>query len=117
MQFGDVLRELLEERGITQRQLGQDLNLAPSTMGNYVRNLREPDYATLKQIAAYFQVSTDYLLDYHSAGQLNHQEARLLRLYHAMDAQTQGLYLDMGALLLRHETPPGQKAEAPLPRL
>ena len=67
MEFGDILRELLAERGITQKQLGQDLSLAPSTLGNYVNNLREPDYTTLKRIAQYFHVSTDYLLDYHAS--------------------------------------------------
>ena len=101
MEFGDILRELLAERGITQKQLGQDLSLAPSTLGNYVNNLREPDYTTLKRIAQYFHVSTDYLLDYHASAGASHQETRLLQQYRAMDAKTKQLFLAQGELLLR----------------
>jgi len=64
MKFGDILRDLLEQHDITQKQLAKDLNIAPSTLGNYIQNLREPDFELLKKVAAYFQVSTDYLLDF-----------------------------------------------------
>ncbi len=40
MRFGDVLRQLLVDNNITQKQLGQQLNIAPTTIGNYVRNIR-----------------------------------------------------------------------------
>ena len=43
MQFGDVLRGLLEETEITQKQLAAELNLLPATLGRYIRNEREPD--------------------------------------------------------------------------
>ena len=105
MRFGDVLRELIEERGMTQKQLGRDLNLAPSTLGNYVNNLREPDYETLKRIAAYFQVSIDYLLDHHVWKAENHQEARLLRQYRSMEPSMQELFLAQGEFFLHYHTP------------
>ena len=54
MLFGDILRELLEEEGISQKQLAHDLNISAPTLGNYVRNLRQPDFETVKRIAAYF---------------------------------------------------------------
>ena len=38
MNFGDILRSLLEERDITQKKLALDLNIAPSTIGGYVQN-------------------------------------------------------------------------------
>ena len=63
MKFGNILRELIEHNQLTQKQMGQDLNIAPSTIGNYVRNIREPDHSTLIEIAKYFNVSTDYLLE------------------------------------------------------
>ena len=66
MKFGTVLRKLIEEHGITQKSLAAKLNLAPSTLGSYVQNTREPDFELLKKIASYFQVTTDYLLDYRS---------------------------------------------------
>ena len=64
MSFGDHLRTLLEERSMTQKELAHHLNIAPSTVGSYVQNTREPDFSTLKSLAAYFHVSIDYLLDF-----------------------------------------------------
>lgn len=109
MPFGDILRELLEERNLSQKQLAHDLSLAPSTLGNYIRNLREPDYETLKNIAGYFHVSTDYLLDYRSVEISGHQEERLLRLYRSMDSRMQSLYLAQGTLLLQYSAPARSK--------
>lgn len=57
MRFGDKLRMLIEEQGIAQKQLAQDLNIAPSTMGNYIQNTREPDFETVKLFAGYFNVT------------------------------------------------------------
>lgn len=42
MSFGDNLRALIEERDITQKELAKKLNIAPSTLGSYVQNVREP---------------------------------------------------------------------------
>ena len=63
MKFGDVLRELLEERELSQKCLADDLNISSGAIGNYVRNNREPDFETLKKISGYFHVTTDYLLN------------------------------------------------------
>lgn len=60
--FGKRLRELREERDMTQRQLADVINLSPSTIGMYESGRRDPDSATLRRIAEYFGVSTDYLL-------------------------------------------------------
>ncbi len=64
MTIGETIRTLLEEHELTQKQLALALNVAPSTLGGYVQGTSEPDVATLKRIAAYFQVSMDYLLDF-----------------------------------------------------
>lgn len=102
MEFGEILRELLEERDFSQKQLAQELNLAPSTLGNYIRGIREPDFCTLKAVADYFQVSVDYLIDHHTNNNKNHEEDRLLRLYRNMDDRSKQLYLQIGADILKH---------------
>ena len=61
MSFGCMLRKLLLDRGITQKQLAIDMNIPSSTLGNYIQDSREPDFKTLKQLADYFDVSLDYL--------------------------------------------------------
>lgn len=62
MDFGMRLRELLHDKNISQKEFAAEIGVAPSTVGNYVNGQREPDYRTLKRIAHYFHVSTDYLL-------------------------------------------------------
>lgn len=105
MKFGDRLRILLENQDISQRQFSQDLNLAPSTVGNYVRNLREPDFDTLKRFAAYFSVSTDYLLDYEPQIQTNQNLTTANQILSHLSADDQQLWIEQGKLLLRlHST-------------
>ncbi|MBE5035466.1 helix-turn-helix domain-containing protein [Gallibacter intestinalis] len=64
MSFGNNLRVLIKERNLTQKEVAKQINMAPSTLGSYVQGTREPDFATLKTIADYFDVSIDYLLDH-----------------------------------------------------
>ena len=101
MNFGDILRNLLNDRGITQKQLAAELNIAPTTMGNYFRNNREPDFATLKLLADYFSVSTDYLLNHRTIGTETHKEDELLQIYRAMTPPQQELLTEQGKLIIR----------------
>ena len=104
MEFGEILRELLDERSMNQKEIARDLNLAPSTLSNYIRGLREPDFQTLKIIADYFHVTTDYLLNHNTAELQDHTENRLVHLYRSMSPEMKKLYLEMGALLLQHSS-------------
>lgn len=56
------LRKLRKEKNISMKKLGEDINVAESTISLYETGKREPDYETLKKIAEYFDVSIDYLL-------------------------------------------------------
>lgn len=94
MSFGDNLRALIEERNLTQKELAKQLNLAPSTMGSYVQNTREPDFDTLKLLAKYFDVSTDYLLDFSSNQTISHQEDDLLRVFRSLTATQKDICLE-----------------------
>lgn len=96
MLFGDILRNLLDEKNITQKQMASDLNIAASTLGNYIRNTREPDFATLCRIAGYFSVSTDYLLDYHPSYNISPLEAELLRVFRTLTPTEQKIYIEQG---------------------
>lgn len=89
MNFGDHLRALLEERNMTQRELATRLSIAPSTMGSYVQNTREPDFATLKLFADYFGVTTDYLLDRPLNQTGTAQENEMLRIFRSLTPEQQ----------------------------
>lgn len=101
MIFGEILKQLLEESGISQKQLASHLNIAPTTLGNYIRGMREPDFEILKLFASYFNVTTDYLLDYRSGVTKDHDEDELLRIYRILPADKKELFLEQGKLLVR----------------
>ena len=94
MSFGNNLRTLIEERNMTQKELAQQMNIAPSTIGSYVQNTREPDFATLKLLAGYFDVSIDYLLDYSSGETENHQEDEMLRIFRSLTEEQKNICIE-----------------------
>jgi transcriptional regulator with XRE-family HTH domain len=109
MNFGDRLRSLIEEQGITQKELANKLNVSPSTLGNYIQNTREPDFATLRRFAEYFSVSTDYLLCHHSddyicesAVDYNSDGDDLLRIFLSLTSEQQEIYLEQGKVFVRY---------------
>jgi len=66
MNFGHILQLLMDENEITPRQLAKALRISLVMLNNFTRCIDEPDFGLLKRIAAYFHVSTDYLLSYQS---------------------------------------------------
>jgi len=96
MQFGDILRWLIEENALTQKKLSEDLLIPASTLGSYVQNVSEPDFDMLKRIADYFHVSTDYLLDYHPTHGTNDMEDALLHVFRSLPPEQQRIFLEQG---------------------
>ncbi len=60
--FGINLKTLRLLKNISQRQLGNDLNVCNQTISFWENGSREPDLDTLIKIAKYFEVSIDSLL-------------------------------------------------------
>lgn len=56
------LKELRNEKGISQLKLAMDLSMNQNTISRYETEERQADYETLIKIADYFNVSIDYLL-------------------------------------------------------
>ncbi len=107
MTFSDILRQLIEERGLTQKRLAGDLHIAVSTLGGYVQGTSEPDFDTLKRLAEYFQVSADYLLDFRVGKTKSHREDDLLRVYRLLSPYQQEIYLEQGKVFLKHSSDNG----------
>ena len=94
MSFGDTLRSLLEERNLTQKELATQLNMAPSTLSSYVQNVREPDFDTLRLLASYFSVSTDYLLEVPARNIRTPQESEMLRIFRSLSVAQQEICIE-----------------------
>lgn len=61
--LGDKIKELRKSKRINQMTLSKYLNVSKGAIGMWETNKREPDIQTIKQIANYFNVSLDYLLE------------------------------------------------------
>lgn len=77
MSFGKLLVQLRTEKGIYQKELADYLNVSIGTISNYENDVHSPDLPTLKMLADYFEVTTDFLLERtayrHSLDTLNAQ--------------------------------------------
>ena len=60
--LGERLKELREERGLTQRELATQLGINSVTYLHYEKEQREPPLALLADFAKFYGVSVDYLL-------------------------------------------------------
>lgn len=56
------LLSLRKNQKLSQYDLADRLGFSRGKLANYEQGQREPDYDTLKKIADFFEVSTDYLL-------------------------------------------------------
>ena len=60
--FGDRLKTLRRERGITQQELADAIGISKGGLCYYENTNRAPDITVLEKFADYFKVSADYLL-------------------------------------------------------
>ena len=60
--IGNRLKQLREERGLKQEELAKEFSIAPSTIGMYETNKREPNNEITIKLANFFNVTTDYLM-------------------------------------------------------
>ena len=60
--FGDRLLELRRSAGLTQKQVADALDIHSVTYLHYEKDQREPPLELLVRMAAFFDVTTDWLL-------------------------------------------------------
>lgn len=60
--FGEILAELRQDSGMTQKDLAEKMHLASSSISNYETGHRSPAAEFICQAADMFGVTTDYLL-------------------------------------------------------
>lgn len=62
MNFSQRLQEIMKNNGITKFKLSKQLNVSPSTVANWLNGESSPNIERIRQIAEFFNVSTDFLL-------------------------------------------------------
>jgi transcriptional regulator with XRE-family HTH domain len=60
--FPKRLKALRSEKKLSQQSMGDLLGITRQAYAKYENNESEPDIATINKLAAFFNVSTDYLL-------------------------------------------------------
>lgn len=119
MNFSNRLIELRTEKGLTQKDFGNRLNITRSTIASYEKENREPKYDILVTIADFFNVSIDYLLGHTNIRNLNiattptpilsDYQQELLKLGNALNTHNQIALLERAQTLLdlQKENEPG----------
>lgn len=58
------IKQLRNEMGISQRQLGEIVGISQQSVNKYENHNIEPDLQTLIDIADYFDTSVDYIIEH-----------------------------------------------------
>ena len=62
VKFGNILKELRQKSGLTQKQLADQMGITSSVVSYYELSQRNPSPEVLIKLSNIFHVSTDYLL-------------------------------------------------------
>ncbi len=61
--FTKILKNLMEDKGLNQRQLSIQAGIPLTTINGWFKAKRLPDYYSIKKLATFFNVTSDYLLE------------------------------------------------------
>ncbi len=78
--FGERLKQLRLNSGLSQQELSDELNIGRSTLANYEQGKREPNFKTLEIIADYFNVDMNFLTGWKPTDSLGDYRKNLLYL-------------------------------------
>ncbi len=62
MTFGERLKQIRKDRGLTQVGLAEQLDVTKGTVSTWETNSRKPSFETLVELCDMFTVSMDYLI-------------------------------------------------------
>ena len=82
------IKELRDEKNISQLELAKKLNLTQQSISLYEKGDREPSIDVLKSIANFFNVSLDYLLGKSDVRNVNDDIEKFRFAYHK---ETEGM--------------------------
>lgn len=91
------LKELRESHSLTQSELGEQLGLSKSAIGNYENGHRQPDMQTLSQMADYFHVTIDYIVGRSNLPtfDISAKEDKMLQIFRTVPEDKQVLLLEL----------------------
>ncbi len=101
MAIGNVIIELRAERNISQQRLADLIGVSQSTIAQIEKNRNEATASTIRKLAAFFNVSANYLLELEDdfgtptvapmGESLTHSERELLLYFRQLSPYLQGI--------------------------
>ncbi|MFV0467071.1 MAG: helix-turn-helix domain-containing protein [Lachnospiraceae bacterium] len=101
--IGNQIRLLLEQEGLSQKDLANEMNISPTTLNGYIRNRRMPDARTLLRLSAYFHTTVDYICGLteirdSAVCSYNEKEQQLIQVYRSIPDERKPLFIETGKL-------------------
>ena len=78
--FAERLAELLQQQGITQKELSERVGVTEATMSRYMHSERIPKSEIIANIATALHTTSDYLLGTEEEGNIESDYPRIVRL-------------------------------------
>lgn len=78
--FGDILKKLREQSGISQRKLAEVLHVSQQTVGSWEVNRTTPSPEIMNKIADYFGVTLDSIYGRKTTNNSSQHESRATRI-------------------------------------
>jgi len=103
--LGERLAYLRRREGISQKELGEKLNISHYTISSYEKGRSEPNDEIKVRVARYFNVSLDYLVGLIEKPYPYDREKGVLYLPQSMDPATQKAFRGFFAYYDEHEPP------------
>lgn len=99
------IKLLRKAKKITQKQLGDVLGVAESTISMYESGNRQPDVDTMRKIADYFNVTIDYLIggENISSSDKDELDEKIIKIFGSLSEADQAQILDYARYLLMRE--------------
>lgn len=97
------LKELRQEKKLTQVEIAKIFNLTQGTYSNYENETTQPDMKILIEMADHFDVSLDYLVGrsfVNDVGYLTKDEKEILTVYREMTEDNKQIYYQEGRGIL-----------------
>lgn len=78
MKFGDKLKELRKEKGLTQEELAKEISVSRSLIARYENGSATPTKENLELISRYFEVSKSTLIDKNEIIELTLEQRKII---------------------------------------
>lgn len=124
MSISSILYELRVERGVSQKELAEAIGVSQSTIAKIEVGRNEATASTIRKLASYFNISTDYLLEFEDdfgvrvddkkkkPDALSAEERRLLEGYREINAAGKKLVMQTVETLRNTAAGSGSGAES-----